>query len=235
MKERLKGFIMGASICSLLFGSIAYAAEETQIQVFFKKLTYIFDGVEIESANEPGFIYNGTTYVPIRFVSEALGKKVEWDGDNDTIWIGKKVGNFDYLTDLTYARADGSAKDKAFFDNVLHIAGSPYMNKGIKVKLPQSDTQSDQYGSIDYNLEGKYSTLTGKIGIDDTTKNSDASGSFKIIGDGKELFTVENLRGGDQSKEVEVNITGVSKLQLVFSRDDKDSLTVDFVDVKLIQ
>ncbi|MGI5936162.1 MAG: stalk domain-containing protein [Oscillospiraceae bacterium] len=33
------------------------------------------------------FIYDGTTYVPIRGISEALGLDVEWDGENNTVNI----------------------------------------------------------------------------------------------------------------------------------------------------
>jgi len=33
---------------------------------------------------------NGRTYVPLRFVSEAFGEKVEWDSVNQFVWIGSK-------------------------------------------------------------------------------------------------------------------------------------------------
>lgn len=37
------------------------------------------------------FIYDGVTYVPLRFLSEALGNKVEWDDATSTIWMGDRT------------------------------------------------------------------------------------------------------------------------------------------------
>ncbi|SDN84617.1 foldase protein PrsA [Paenibacillus sp. yr247] len=87
MNDKMKGLIVGLTIGSLLSGTAAFAAS-SQIEVAFRSLTYMFDGVEKAPADAKGFIYEGSTYVPLRFVSEALGKKVEWDEENGTIWIG---------------------------------------------------------------------------------------------------------------------------------------------------
>jgi foldase protein PrsA len=93
MKDKVKGLIVGLTIGSLISGTAAFAAS-SQIEVAFRSIKYMFDGVEKVPADGKGFVYEGSTYVPLRFVSEALGKKVEWDEENETIWIGtnpKKV------------------------------------------------------------------------------------------------------------------------------------------------
>lgn len=92
MNDKLKGLILGLTIGLTISGSVAYASG-TQIEVYFQNLKYMFDGMEKKPTEEQGagFIYNGTTYVPLRFVSEALGKPVAWDGENQTIWVGKKI------------------------------------------------------------------------------------------------------------------------------------------------
>lgn len=87
MKDKVKGLIVGLTIGSVLSGTVAFAAN-SQIEVAFRSLKYMFDGVEKAPSEAKGFIYEGSTYVPLRFVSEALGKKVEWDEENGTIWIG---------------------------------------------------------------------------------------------------------------------------------------------------
>ncbi|NOU97061.1 peptidylprolyl isomerase [Paenibacillus sp. LMG 31456] len=89
MNDKFKGLVLGLSIGVLMTGSIAYASG-TQIEVYFKNIKYMFDGQQKKPADD-SFIYNGTTYVPLRFVSEALGKEVTWDGDNDTIYVGRKI------------------------------------------------------------------------------------------------------------------------------------------------
>ncbi|MCZ8521433.1 MULTISPECIES: peptidylprolyl isomerase [Paenibacillus] len=93
MNDKFKGLVLGLTLGTMLTGSAVYAAGASQIEVVFREIKYLFDGVEKQPTAEQGqsFIYNGTTYVPLRFVSEALGEKVEWDGDNNRIWIGKKL------------------------------------------------------------------------------------------------------------------------------------------------
>ncbi|MCS7459729.1 peptidylprolyl isomerase [Paenibacillus doosanensis] len=92
MNDKLKGLVLGLSLGVMLTGSVAYASG-TQIEVYFQNLKYMFDGFEKKPAEDQGqgFIYNGTTYVPLRFVSEALGKDVQWDDETQTIWVGKKL------------------------------------------------------------------------------------------------------------------------------------------------
>ncbi|MDR6549575.1 peptidylprolyl isomerase [Paenibacillus qinlingensis] len=87
MKDKVKGLIVGLTIGSVLSGTVAFAAG-TQIEVAFRNLTYMFDGVEKTPTDSKGFIYEGTTYVPLRFMSDSLGKKVAWDDETSTIWIG---------------------------------------------------------------------------------------------------------------------------------------------------
>lgn len=87
MRDKVKGLIVGLTIGTMISGTAAIAAS-SQIEVAFRNLTYMFDGIEKVPSDGKGFIYEGSTYVPIRFVSEALGKKVEWDAEHETIWIG---------------------------------------------------------------------------------------------------------------------------------------------------
>ncbi|RTE05450.1 lamin tail domain-containing protein [Paenibacillus whitsoniae] len=92
MKSSIKGFILGVVTTCLLFGATAaYAAGGTMIEVYFEKLKYIFDGTEKQPTADQGqgFIYKGTTYVPLRFVTESLGKEVGWNDAAKTITIGK--------------------------------------------------------------------------------------------------------------------------------------------------
>jgi foldase protein PrsA len=86
LNDKVKGIILGALLGSAITGSAAYASG-AQIEVLFRPLTYLFDGVEKKPAEGTGFIYEGSTYVPIRFVSEALGKEVGWDDATGTISI----------------------------------------------------------------------------------------------------------------------------------------------------
>ena len=46
--------------------------------------------VKCGDAEQDGYIENGVTYVPIRFIAEALGASVLWDGVNKVVTVTKK-------------------------------------------------------------------------------------------------------------------------------------------------
>ena len=86
MKKRLVlTHFMAVLIGVLLSGSIALAS--SSISVDFLPLKYYFNGMQKSPpAGKAGFIYNGTTYVPLRFVADSLGLGVEWDGSTSSIY-----------------------------------------------------------------------------------------------------------------------------------------------------
>lgn len=86
MKDKVKGLVIGALLGSAITGTAAYASG-TQIEVLFRPLTFLFDGVEKKPSEGAAFLYDGSTYVPLRFVSESLGKEVGWDPESGTITI----------------------------------------------------------------------------------------------------------------------------------------------------
>ena len=95
MKKRLQGIIIGAVVTALLFGGVAAAAaSRTQdISVTFRDIKIVLDGKEFIAKDADGkpvepFVYQGTTYLPIRAVGEACGRDVEWQSDTSTVYIG---------------------------------------------------------------------------------------------------------------------------------------------------
>lgn len=240
-----KGFIIGFMCCAILTASVAYAQDSTQIEVYFNDLKYMIDGVQKKPIVNQGFIYSGTTYVPLRFISEALGKEVSWDGETDTIWVGKKLGKTVLLSGLDYARVDGAAlNDYLTFDkwnakdnnnhtygSELVIAGASYSH-GLGIYLGK---QSQGWGSVDYNLKGNYKQIYGYLGVDDFYKNSLSVGKVHIYGDGKEIYTSPDLKGGDEPLRIDVNLAGVLKLRIKFESNKKDDLDLVFTEAQLVQ
>ena len=93
MKNQWKGFICGMLVTLLLIGSIGTAAATVGSQtaeLHYNTLTVTLDGepVKLVDANgspvEP-FIIGGTTYLPIRAISNAFGLDVDWDGATQTV------------------------------------------------------------------------------------------------------------------------------------------------------
>ena len=97
MKSKLIGFVAGVVVGATIFGSVALATSTE-----FRNLYAAFCGITIEIDNEQftptdvtgkevePFIVDGTTYLPIRAISEAFDKEVIWDADQYTVCIFTK-------------------------------------------------------------------------------------------------------------------------------------------------
>lgn len=93
--QRLKDMIFGAVVASMVLcsGTVAFAkVANTSIPVSFSNIKIIVDGKQLSTSKEP-FTYNGTTYLPVRAVAEAVGKDVTWDGTTKTVYLGEKPQN----------------------------------------------------------------------------------------------------------------------------------------------
>lgn len=87
MKKVLRYFIIGVIILTLLMGTAIGETITQTIQVVYNSVNLTVNGTKIQADN---ILYNGTTYVPLRAVSEALGKEVGWDQATMTASINNK-------------------------------------------------------------------------------------------------------------------------------------------------
>lgn len=98
---KLKDIMIGVVIGTVLSSGIAYSASEN-IAVNFLPLKYYFDEVEVKPpVDQQGFVYKGTTYVPLRFAAESLGKKVGYEAKTYSIFIGIQPGKFTHIDKAT--------------------------------------------------------------------------------------------------------------------------------------
>ena len=127
--KRFRDILIGFLIGVILLSGFAYAAG-TSIEVSFKPLKYYFDGVEKEPpADQKGFIYKGRTYVPLRFIGEALGEQVGWDGKTSSIYVGKQMkGSFDYIEDMETFTDGSSTSWKSVENYVTSNTGENYLH-----------------------------------------------------------------------------------------------------------
>ncbi|MBE6912132.1 MAG: copper amine oxidase N-terminal domain-containing protein [Ruminococcaceae bacterium] len=90
------------------------------INAVYRDIKLVVDGIEVTPKDVKGdivepFIYNGTTYLPVRAVGQAFNKNVEWDGETSTVYIGEvtKPAKKVYLYSRPYIGCD----DKNDFDS----------------------------------------------------------------------------------------------------------------------
>lgn len=88
MKKTIKGFLLGVIITTLLM-STAFGVEiQKKIDVVFNKVYVRVNGEAVKGDN---ILYKGTTYLPLRAISEMLDKNVTWIQLTNEVFIQEKL------------------------------------------------------------------------------------------------------------------------------------------------
>ena len=176
MKKALKGYVLGFLSAAILLTGTVYAANVVKI---------VIDGTEITPRDANGkrvdpIIIDGTTYLPVRAVAEALGKEVYWDGPNYTVYLGKMEGRLEYPT--------------IELQNLNSINEFPNIRKGFELMDNYGNTYTSAIGpqgngsnEWEYLLNMKYSRLKGTLYVTNGTSSSE-SGTMTIFADGKRIY-----------------------------------------------
>jgi hypothetical protein len=98
LRANVKGFVLGA-LAMLLFLSTGTGLASTftrneTINVLYRDIRLVVNGQQVTPRDAQGnivepFIFNGTTFLPVRAVADALGENVHWDGPNSTVYVGQ--------------------------------------------------------------------------------------------------------------------------------------------------
>jgi len=214
MKGRVQGLIAGILIGATLTGSVFAKVGTETIKAAYNNIKIYVDGVKIDpkgvdgSSTEP-FIYNGTTYLPVRAVGEAIGKTVTWDGATQSVYLGEKPGDKQYLVDVC-PPYDGK-RYKVYSSTsgeFLQIGGKKYTNAfslGETWYSPNMDTMAL------FRLDGKYNKLSFEIGRVDDAGFTDAT--LNIYLDGK-LTESYDLKAEDLLRAIEIDLNGALQLKM---------------------
>jgi hypothetical protein len=169
MKKKKLALLVGLILIISTVTAFATGAVTKNIDVLYNNIKLVVDGKPIEFGEDSAgnkiepFIYNGTTYLPVRAVGEAIGKKVDWDGSNQTVYLGEKPGEVNYMTEII------EPYDKHRLDTYklndtekLELAGKTYKTG---YRLGHTDRDSlDRIGYAYFNLDGKYSEIECIVG-----------------------------------------------------------------------
>ena len=199
MKRFVAGLLIGASLMT----GVGYAAG-AKIEVSFRPLKYYFDGVEkVPASDKAGFIYNSTTYVPLRFIAEALGSEVTWDEKSNSIYMGEKpVGTAPKVDEVSHQ--NGTYRG-------AYIDGGQ-MQVGVEFKLENNIVKSFalkhlEYKSVNYlkeqedqniiGIRGQYEKLAEYlVGKDIRDHLSALHKPGEIVTENVDAFTGATLRSG---------------------------------------
>ncbi|MBP1993426.1 copper amine oxidase N-terminal domain-containing protein [Paenibacillus eucommiae] len=141
MKNKLKAImVLSLALIMAITTSAAAAQKPITVNVYFAPMHYTFDGKEYAPAKDQrGFIYEGSTYVPLRFIAYSLDKSVKWDGKSYTVTISKPTAS--ELISINEFKLNAQVRNQA--------AGS-----GDKVKLKPTDLKVYKE-KVTYIFDGK--------------------------------------------------------------------------------
>lgn len=92
-KNNLRSFISGVLVtllCVCLISSAAATIGQRTLTANYRDIKIVLDGKQLTPKDATGsvvepFTVNGTTYLPVRAIGEALGLSVDWDGSTSTV------------------------------------------------------------------------------------------------------------------------------------------------------
>lgn len=211
MKKTIASYFLGFLTAAILANGAIYAANTTTLyDVITDGVKIVLDGHELYPTDVNGnkvdpIICNGTTYLPVRAVTTALGKAVYWDGPNYTVYLGDMDGKLEYPTEELDA------------------------NDSIADKWENSDNRKDNYDnyysrairSPNYSIHTfekicnmKFSRFKGTLYVSNgSSYENDVQIIFKA--DGKTIYTSPVLNKTTPPVNFDVDITGCNVFQII--------------------
>lgn len=224
--RNIRTFLCGMLATALLMGLVgpAVAASHVNKQLYYNDIKVRLNGkvLDLKDANgkkvEP-FIIDGTTYLPVRAVGEALGLNVSWDGATQTVVLGNDpvkgqpaawLGEMETFT--------GSAKETKVergqhgnlstansgdtFDRFLNLGNIKSSNVPIVAS---------------YLLKGQYSKFTGTLYLPEAKKNCTGGCVLKVYLDETLVYTSPTIVTGVLPVELDIDVSGAYKMELEMS------------------
>ncbi len=221
MKQRLMVLIAGIAIGAVLTGSAALAANTTTwYDVLSNGIKIVIDGVTIKPKDANGntvepIIYNGTTYLPVRAVADALGMEVYWDGPNYTVYLGDMNGELEYAS--KEVTSDDNIGD--IWDDTTNLKDN-YGNTYSRAMSTYYDNQT-----FEMLCAMKYSRLKGTLYVREGYGGSNVS-QVIIKADGKTIYTSPEIDKTSAPIEIDVDITGCNDLQITATKGFRHYLCI---------
>lgn len=170
--------------------------------------------------------YNGTTYLPVRAVSNMLGIGVDWDGATQSVLLGTQAADLiddfkpytDYVTEPNLMLSSDAPEFIQSSQKETTDAGGETISHWLKFWNISEDPEQELICS--FNLGGKYSSLSFKVySSKDTT--------LTVKGDNDSVLGEYNLIGGQVPQTITVDLQNTT--QLTFIRNSPNTYTNTYI------
>jgi len=248
--QKLRYILFGALISLFLSTAVVPAlagSTSKQLMAYYNNIKIVLDGAVLTPKDGSGkvvepFTVDGTTYLPVRALCEAIGKDVTWDAATQTVYVGKedqtkpdtyldRIQYNDYKTAWptnTYYKINGTITD---------LTNTTYSN-GILFSIETYDAVKDDNDKastiVDYPLNGQYKTLNGKVvvptatniaGLKETSCNgADIAANVYFYADGRLIYTAKNVTP-TMPFTYSLDLTGVNMLTVKMSWNNNSLYT----------
>ncbi len=142
-------------------------------------------------------------------------------------WAGEVTIWLDELTPSQVKQDFGSPQSRqTVMGKTLCVAGCLH-GRGLGVH---------SRSSLKYDLRGQAKRFSAQVGVDDEAKTNPGSVEFLVLGDGKPLWQSGLIKGGEQPKLIDLDLSGIQELELRVTDggDGIDSDHADWLDAQLI-
>ena len=217
--QKLCRMLTALALAAALTGTAVAASTITTktIEAQYMGISLVVDGVAVTPKDASGnvvepFVSEGTTYLPVRAVADALGKSVTWDGETKTVYIGQVPGTTEsWMTKLPpfqtgLATVYDGTDPKASFK-----VGGVTKTEGVVL----ADTSYYDSAYAIWNTNCLYKTMTFTIAHSENVEKKDENGILDIYLDGELSATYElQWDGAPQTITVPLNYAASVKLNL---------------------
>lgn len=224
MKDRKRFItILAAGLCVVLLCGVSFAAGSTTtkktLEAYYTGIKLVVDGIEVTPKDANGkvvdpFVCDGTTYLPVRALANALGKEVDWDGETKTVYIGARPNQtVNWMKELPPYQVgfncnvyDGSDLKKFF-----SVSGVKY-TEGVALK------SSGAEGYAVWNTNMQYSTMSFTIGHLDNESYANADTTLTIYLNNS-ISQSYDLKHDSPSQQITVSLNNAANVKLSIGKN----------------
>ena len=237
-RERLKGFITGIIVATIITSAGFAASNGKMIEVFYGTIKdiKINQVSKMSTGDLAPFVYKGSTFVPLRYISDNLGLPVKWDNQTKVIHIGEMPGeNETYIGDgidyMNYQEgmdwnyfAYNYNSEKPMKDNI----GNEYSNYCIL----RVGTRSWNY--LEFPTNGQYKRFKANLALTDEYKNTKGTLKFEIFADDKLVYE-KTMQAGEMPENIDVAINSAIKVKFKLSNPESGGVELGLFNPRFIK
>ncbi|CAM3882424.1 copper amine oxidase N-terminal domain-containing protein [Alkalicoccus chagannorensis] len=205
-----------------------YASTSRMIEIFYGVNDLRINGETVTPAERP-FIYQGRTYVPLRFVSESLGSSVDWNPQNRRITIvdpnalqagDAVVGRDVQPSNTAVGGRSGMRFDITARETVRDHTGKAHQASVQLLMQNFHENRSERWGLVEFPIQSVWKEFRADFALNQQyvgTRGEEHK--LEIFLDDRRVQTI-TMKKGELSKPVRVSLGNAKKIGFRISSEE---------------